>query len=70
MPHRSQLTPRECEQIRALAATIESQAWDADVDASPPPVKAHVTHALALRLACGESPEEAHSHLLAAKRNT
>ena len=68
MPGRTQLTPQEREYVLSLAEKLEAQAWDDDY--APIPNQSHVTHALALRLACGESPEEAHSRLLAVRRNT
>jgi hypothetical protein len=66
------LTPVERDYVRRLAETYELRAWNRPpYDDHPAPGSLphhdHVVHALALRLACGETPEEAHRHLLAAR---
>jgi hypothetical protein len=63
---KTMLTPREAEFVLDMAQTAERKAW-AEARADLMPRREHVTHALALRIALGQSPEEAHRFLIAAK---
>jgi hypothetical protein len=60
------LTPREATFVLEMAREEERKAWDR-ARPGPVPNRDHVTHALALRIALGQSPEEAHHFLHAAK---
>jgi hypothetical protein len=60
------LRPQEAKFVRQMAREEERKAW-AEAGADQLPNRGHVTHALALRLALGESPEEAHHCLHAAR---
>jgi hypothetical protein len=66
MPRPTMLTPREAEFVLEIAREEERKAWDR-ARPGPDPNREHVTHALALRLALGQSPEEAHCCLYAAR---
>jgi hypothetical protein len=60
------LTPREAAFVLEMAREEERKAWS-QAGADLAPKREHVTHALALRLALGQSPEEAHHFLHAAR---
>jgi hypothetical protein len=65
MPAPSLLTPVERTAVLALAVMYEMRAWNSTEDDRN--YRAHALHARALRIACGETPETAQHHLLAAR---
>jgi hypothetical protein len=68
----AKLTPMQENFVRSLAETYELRAWNAPpFDQKPAPGSlphnGHVMHALALRIALGQSAEESHAALMLAR---